>query len=53
MNSVDMTFKSIFSFALFLTDLALIEKSCLVVFGLNMLLYSRGVLGEGFISFSH
>ena len=46
MNSVDMAFKSILSFALLPADLALIEKSCLVVFGLNMLLYSRSVLGK-------
>ena len=52
MNSVNVTFESILSFALFVTNLALIVIAGLEVFGLNVLLDSRSVLEEDSFKFS-
>ena len=51
MNSVNVTFESILSFALFVTNLALIVIAGLEVFSLNVLLDSRSVLEEGSFNF--
>ena len=51
MNSVNVTFESILSFALFVTNLALIVIAGLEVFCLNVLLDSRSVLEKGSFNF--